>query len=130
MSQTPRPHLLKMELFGDSQPGTQLPNFPNWLCRFNNWLALQDAQRPSPLEFHSAVQCRSLRQHLAPEASEKFDDFTKDSDLTALETDFDLLCSILSYIFAETPTSLNARSCFFGRKQGQNESSADFIISL
>ncbi len=101
---TRSPFLVKMEHFWDTS-STQQPNFCDWLTRFDNWIALQnalmsDAQNPLSLD----VRCRSLVQHLGAEAHRQLAAKFEEETLTTLHADYKLLRTVLIAIFAQQPS--------------------------
>ncbi len=104
MHQPFRPPTLKLKYFWDSS-STAPPFFWDWLLRFENWFKLQNALCSNARKLPSVVRCRSLVQHLGVEAWRCFTAKFEEKPPTAFDTDFDLLCTILSSIFAADSAS-------------------------
>ncbi len=96
--------MLKLKLFWES-PSTAPPIFCDWLLRFENWFELQDALCPDSQKLLPVVRCRSLVQHLGAEACHHFAAKFDGNTPTAFDMDYDLLCAVLSSIFATDSAS-------------------------
>ncbi len=126
-----RPTLLKLELFWEKPNASKLqPDWSSWLGHFENWLALQEAQRPGAQKFLPAIHCRSLFQHLGSEARRRLSEFFANNLPDVLDTDPALLRTVLYTIFAGKMDLHVARFCFFSRKQSSTETSAEFLSAL
>ncbi len=130
MANSDKKFQLKMELFGNGSPGAPLPDFQDWICRFNNWIALQEAQRLATQKFPAEIYCRSLLQHLGPEAHHCINEFFANNCLDALKTDTDMLCASLSTIFAKSSNCHIAHQRFLLREQHPNEMTTAFAFAL
>ncbi len=100
-STTLTPFLLRVEQFWDLPTDTPPSAFNTWLVRFDNWLALQQLQRPAGSKLLSPmVQCRSLVKHLGKYAFKQFATKFDDQLPVIFDTDYGLLCAVLTTIFA------------------------------
>ncbi len=108
-----RPPTLSMEHWDRSAKKKR--NFCDWLRRFDNWLALQDALLPDTQKLPAQVKCWSLIQHLGADGRNRLCAVFAGKIPGQLDTDYESLHAILSSIFAESPNLQIAR--LFGRKQ-------------
>ncbi len=125
-----RPPLLKLQQFWEKLDVSTPPDYFTWLGLFDNWLALQEAQRPGAQKFSPSIHCRSLFQHLGSEACCRLERFFANDIPPELNSDVDLLRTTLSTLFTRKLDSHLAHFCFFGQKQELQESSADFLADL
>ncbi len=105
-------------------------NFGDWLQRFENWLALQNALLPDTQKFLVQVKCQSLVQHLGADGRNRLSNVFAGKIPVQLDTDYRSLRDILKSVFAEALNLRITRHCFFARKQGPSETITEFANAL